>query len=163
MRLILLSFWMGSFAYGASSYLAFTSDYPSHFPVAGFEWHSRFEFFRVFDGERKSHSLRYGGRDYEIHWDAERLRVSVHSNQFENVSLSLDSIESRARTYLKQHGGTQVPQSLLTEVKVTETGKALFYVEALSIEHSGEGRKVLHLKGDLLYSSETKARSNGRK
>ncbi len=160
---ILLSLFLGSAGYSAASYLAFTSDYPSHFPVEGFEWHSRLEFFRVFDGEKKSHSLRYRGVDYEVRWDARDLKVSVYSNQVEKVSVFLASMEARARTYLKQHGGTQVPQSLLTEQAENKNGKLLFLVEAASIENSDDSRKILHLKGDLLFSSEPKVRSNGQK
>lgn len=163
MRLILLFCFLGSAADSAASYFAFTSDYPSHFPVEGFQWHSRFEFFRVFDGASKSHAVQYRGVEYEVRFDARTLAISVYSGQKEQVAVSLAPVEKRAQAYLQTHKGLQVPQSLLTESAETPHGKAVFFLEALSIENVDEGQRVLHFKGDLLFSSISKAHSSGQK
>jgi hypothetical protein len=133
-----------------ASYVSLTTLYPPEYDVAGFDWLTRFEFFRTFDGDGKSHSVTHGGRTYEVKWKASPPRLLVRDAQVD-AELDLTELMKNARRYLDSHPGAKgLPQAMLTQEVATNGGVVRVYIEDLSME-SPEDPRVLHFKADVLF------------
>ncbi len=130
-----------------AAYFAFRTDYPAVYDVTGFDWLSRLEVFRIFDGPGKSHAFERDGRKYAVVWNAEANRITIEENGNGVVVFALRPLLERLRTL-----GTSVnPQSVLTLETSAPLYRARLVIEDVSLEW-GEGTPILHhLKGDLLF------------
>jgi hypothetical protein len=142
---------------GVNRYFAFTTDYPSSYSIQGFQWHSRFEYFRLFDGGGKKHVVEDSGNTYEVQWNAERMRFSITQAEKVLASIGLEHLIQRAQAYQEAHPRVPVPQKVLTEEHESPQGKLRLYVEALSAERDAGGKpQILHLKADVFFRTSAK-------
>lgn len=133
-----------------AAYVSLTTLYPPEYDVAGFDWLSRFEFFRTFDGDAKSHAVIHGGRTYQVEWKASPPRLRVRDAQVD-AEMDLTELMKNARAYLDKHPGVRgIPQALLTQERTVAGGVVRVYIEDLSMESPDEPR-VLHFKADVLF------------
>ncbi len=109
-------------------YTHFTTDFPASYDTRGFDWLSRLEVFRIFDGPRKSHPV---GNGFEVHWEEAHRRVSVRRAGSEIVGCDLHGISHHCFVCDARQGNSRLR----------------VYVEDLALEDT----KVLHLKADVLF------------
>ena len=139
-----------------SRYLAVRTDYPSVYDVKDFDWLTRLEVFRLFDGAGKFHTVEQAGRKFEIHWNAQVHEVSVQQS-----GRVLAKFELRPLVESLREGRSIVPQKTLTLEVSSPAGQARLYLEDISAEWPPDGALQLHhVKGDLLFRE---ARSASRK
>ena len=127
-----------------SAYTTLTTDFPPVYDIAGFDWLSRLEYFRVFDGETKSHSFSYGGEKFTVVFDARALEVKVLEAGMERANWQLAP--------LIQQAGTIRKPSLALDAR---SKNARLVIEDIAIE---DPARILHFKAEILFSS-SKARS----
>ncbi len=146
--------------HSADKYLAFTTDYPPFYDTVGFDWISRLEVFRIFDGQSKSHAFSQGNHPYSVRWVSQPPKVSVLEAGELLAEVELSDLLKKAEEYQASHLGSPLPQALLTAEAKGPRGRLRVYLEALSAEQSGEGvLMVHHLKCDVLFArQEPKAR-----
>jgi hypothetical protein len=123
-----------------------TTDYPPVYDVSGFEWMSRLEVFRVFDGDRKSHTLVHSGRSYRVEWTSEPPSVAVVSRG-SSWRVGLDGLFARARRHSMDTPGP-VPHALLAQETRQNKARLRVNVEDISVDADG---KLLHFKAEILF------------
>jgi hypothetical protein len=164
MRTFLFLLGFASVTHGTDKYLAFTTDYPPCYDTVGFDWLSRLEVFRLFDGQTKTHALTHSGHTYTVRWISQPPTVDVQEGGEILARIELSALLKRAGEYQNTHLGSPIPQNLLTEEAKTPKGRIRVYLEAISAEETGTSLEVHHLKTDVLFSSEReKAHSTERK
>ncbi len=124
-------------------YFFLTTDYPAQYSVHGSDWLARFEYFRVFDGVKKTHTAFFRGKAYQIHWDAEALRFRVMQQEELLAEWSL-------RPFL-QPGNKTLPQEQLTGLALSPLAELKSYIEDVSWEQDGASIKILHFKADFVF------------
>lgn len=133
---------------GASAnYFAFRTDYPAAYDISGFDWLSRLEVFRLFDGTGKSHTFEKGGRRYAVVWDARENRVSVVENGKPTLAFDLLPLLRRLRAASRPVS----PQTDLTLDVSAPPYRARLVLEDVSLEWANDAPVLHHFKGDLLF------------
>lgn len=152
MKLLLSIFLFASVTQGADKYLAFTTDYPPFYDTVGFDWLSRLEVFRLFDGQAKTHAFSHGGYSYTVRWGAQPPVVGVLEAGQVLAQIDLSQLLKKAGEYQAEHLGSPIPHGMLVEEVKTAQGRLRVYLEAISAEETSGVLDVHHLKCDVLFS-----------
>src|SRR5688572_4551827 len=119
----------------SAAYYAFTTDFPPAYDIKSYEWLSRFEYFRIFDGEGKNHSLRRDKTQFRVEWTSAPPILRVLKDGAEVGGLDFLPVFHRAREYKLAHPNSRsIPQSILKAEFQGKSGRALFYLEDVSLE-----------------------------
>lgn len=131
-----------------ATYFAFRTDYPAVYPIAGFDWLSRLEVFRIFDGSGKTHAFENSGRKYSVSWDTGKNEVGVDENGKRVLVFALSPLFEKLRS---NGAPAVVPQPALTLETSAPGYRARLLLEDLSLEWE-MGKTILHhFKADLLF------------
>jgi hypothetical protein len=130
-----------------ANYFAFRTDYPAAYDVSGFDWLSRLEVFRIFDGAGKSHTFEKGGRSYSVVWSAGENRITVLENGNRAVDFALLPLLEK----LRGTAAPVAPQATLTLETASPRYRARLVLEDISLEWSEATPVLHHLKADLLF------------
>ena len=135
-----------------AAYLTFTTDYPAAYDIAGFDWLSRLEVFKVFDGEGKEHRFRHGGKQYRVQWVAAPLEIRVWEDKKQVAAVAL-------RPWLEKLRVQKESKKALTQETCNQWGCLKIFIEDISARWNGAEPPVLyHLKADILYRSSQRVR-----
>lgn len=143
-------------ARSASRYESFTTDYPPVYSIAGFDFLSRLEIFKPFDGEGKTFSFRQPDGTYTVTWQQPTARILLGKPNGATLTILIAPIVDKIEKYLAEHPEVSrraLPQEALTWEQNEGGTRVKIYFDDISLRREGKKVTLYHFKADLLVKS----------